>query len=442
MKKTFAIILLAALLAISSCGDDGVLPTPPSDAESETASDMSVAASENEPSDEESPAESSVEEDSSFEDESSIEDESSVEEESSVEDESSVEEESSTEESDIPEDPGNDLFDYGIPQKYIDGYIYYVDANYRYIGRVKSDGTDKTRYSKELKINFIKFWQDKIVFISGADSKVYTMNHDGSDIKCISGDIKANTCYCYPDIKYKDKIVFGTFDEEPRYGEYYIVNPDGSELQTIDYYDFVLFDEEWSYGGYEAFLDKRLYRHRHGNEEEKQYLTDFNILSFKKVDDVIYCIPHDAIHPIVTGLWRVNTDGSELKQLCDDIIWSYSIVDDYIYYSTQTHLGNYDYDFGAIYRMKTDGTEREQLTDENTRLWFIKNETVFFFQNDSDSLCIMDTDGGNKRVIWVSGYYLSGGNTERYIFFLNSKSDKLYIFDFETREFSFFSKIE
>ncbi len=451
MKRSLAAILLAALLALASCGDASSTLSGDNDrshaGQSENTSSAAEGSySESAPSPDESEEESLPEESSTSEVSAPVEESSTPE-----ESDAPVEESSMPEESDAPEDPGSDLFDYGTPYEYVDGYIYYYDSNYYLRGRVRPDGTDKTRYDKELKIGFPDFLDDRLVFISHANSKVYSMNYDGSNIKCLSGDIKADSVSCYPYIKYKDKLVFSIFDDDPRYGEYYIANPDGSDIQPIEYkdIDFDFWDKEWSYR-HETFLDKRLYRFR--TEEyrknldltdlEKEYLTDFNILNFKMVDNVIYCIPHDELHPDVTGLWRVNTDGSDLKQLCDDIIYAYEIVDDYIYYSTLIYLGNHDYDYGAIYRMKTDGSEREQLTDVNTEIRSVKEGIIFFYENNSDNFCIMDINGNNKRVLRYGerGIYF-WREINRYLFF-RSSDDKLYVLDLETREFTFFSVIK
>lgn len=462
MKKAIVTILFAALLVLSACGDSNTTSivsnsyeTSESVSINESSSDEISSSNESSTSEESGTSEGSISDNSDESEETS--DESSTQEESSESSEQSGEnseaEESSTpKESQLEEILGDPLFDYGIPARYLDGYIYYMDEETGYtIGRVKPDGSDKTRYDKSLcmRPGYINILNNKFYFTTYAIEpgiKLYSMNVDGSDLKCLSGEYIADTFTCYPDIKLKDKIVFGDYN----YDKFYIANLDGSDIQPIDYNDIPFNwddDSEWIYD-YDVFLDHRLYKYRNDNKAEKVYLTDFNIWSYKRDGDKLYIMPDPDMSPDVHGIWRVNDDGSELEQLCDDIVrLSYIIQDGYIYYSTLIPLGNYNFDHGAVYRMKTDGSEKQKLSDENTELGYMINDLVVMVQHTSEKqekLLILDKNDEIHVICETNTVPYPLCHIENLVYYKVDAPEgyMVYSLDLETLEFKFFSKIK
>ena len=166
-----------------------------------------------------------------------------------------------------------------------------------------------------------------------------------------------------------------------------------------------------------------------------------------KIDDVFYFMPDADLSPDLHGVWRVNDDGSELEQLCDDIVRSYSIIDDYIYYDTLTYLGDHDFAFDAIYRMKTDGSDKQKLASGSTYIRFFLNGYIFAIQYEENNLVVIDPEGNNHVVLddasklpFLTYPFIA---EDRYYFTLKTDNgNSLYLLDFETCEFTFFARIK
>lgn len=379
MKKTLAIILLALMLALSSCGSDGVLSTSPSDTESSTVSDISVAASENELSDEESPAESSTEDESSAEDESSVENESSGEESSAAPEESNPK-------------LVTDLFDGGYPISQIDGYLYYVDADGMLSGRVRPNGSDRIVFENQ-HMSYPYVFDDRIIYLDKNDHKVYSMNNDGTEAKCLC-DHETSVIYCYPFTYPKDKIYL--CDDESTYS----IDINGSE-PVIDrlYYNngipseddpYVQFDSEYRYTNGDLH-DFRLYKWPRNvyTGNSKIYLTDFPTYYFVVTDDKIFYNSREE-----EGLFSMNTDGSDKKKICDDMpSFRFFVENNVIYYIYAK----------SVYRINTDGSDRQKLCDNASEIAGIEEDHVLFYYNLS--LSSIRTDGTDEQDLYKRKYY-------------------------------------
>ena len=463
-------MLFAALLVLFACGDSNTASTVSNSSENsesvsinESSYDEISSPNESSTSEESGTSESSISDNSDESEETS--DESSTQEESSdVSSESSEQsgenseaEESSTPEESQPEELlGDPLFDYGVPARYLDGYIYYMDEESGYtIGRVKPDGSDKTRYDKSLCMEpgYIHVLGDRLYYRSypiALGNKLFSLSIDGSDFKCVSGDYEVNLCWGYPTIKPQDKLIFGN---DPYYyepdGTYYILSEDGT-IQPIDYDDIPFTREadnsEWIYD-YDVFLDHRLYKYRKDNKDEKIYLTDFNIWSYKRDGDKLYIMPDPDMSPDVHGIWSVNDDGTDLKQLCDDVTMLYYIIHgNYIYYSTLIPLGNHNFDHGAVYRMKTDGSEKQKISDENTELEYMINDLVVMVQHTSEKqekLLILDKNDEIHVICETNTVPYPLCHIEKLVYYKvdTPEGHMVYSLDLETFKFEFFAKI-
>ncbi len=384
MKRSLAAILLAALLALASCGGDGALPTTPGDTESETANTSAIA-SENEPSDEESPAESSIE------------------------DESPVEESSAAPEESNPK-LVTDLFDGGIPLIKVGERIFYT-KNKMLAGSVELDGSGRILYPYD-GLDCIGVTDRRIFCIDTKNGdKLCAMNYDGSGLTIVY-DKACERCW-YHTYYDKDRIDFRVLDKVvgiEAFFSYYTVSSDG-DLLTDAVMNRTLQEDGWIYTNYyhNEYETTPLIKHR-PDGSEAQYLTDFaveRILSNDSKDVFDGWVYYILNGP---GIYRIRTDGTDNQKVCDDRIFgetSYYIDGDYIYYQNaadpiETNDPNSGYQPCCLYSVKVDGSEKTKLLSENVNILFSKNGTVYYQLAGRDvtqTIFAINHDGTNKRAI-------------------------------------------
>ena len=159
-----------------------------------------------------------------------------------------------------------------------------------------------------------------------------------------------------------------------------------------------------------------------------------------KIDDVFYFMPDADLSPNLHGIWRVNDDGTDLKQLCDDISEHYYIFGDYIYYNT---IG-YDVDFGDVYRIKLDGSGKQKLASDDTTVHDVVGDNIIMVQlinSTKFKYYVLDANGV-EHVLFNTAQRFSGNlKLENYAYYISGDRKKLYRLDYETFEFEFFARI-
>ena len=160
-----------------------------------------------------------------------------------------------------------------------------------------------------------------------------------------------------------------------------------------------------------------------------------------KIDDVFYFMPDADLSPNLHGIWRVNDDGTDLKQLCDDISEHYYIFGDYIYYNT---IG-YDVDFGDVYRIKLDGSGKQKLASDDTTVHDVVGDNIIMVQliNSTKFKYYVLNANGVEHVLFNTAQRFSGNfKLENHAYYISGDRKKLYRLDYETFEFEFFARIK
>ena len=128
-----------------------------------------------------------------------------------------------------------------------------------------------------------------------------------------------------------------------------------------------------------------------------------------------------------SGIFSMNTDGSDLIKICDDKAYQLNVIGDYIYYI------NYG-DNLKIYRIKTDGSDRNVVSDEYTNCLSAFNNKIYCAQ--SGGIYSMNTDG-SQRVLLHEGspllfnfnvvnekiFYIENGYASRDIYCMDTEGN-------------------
>ncbi|TYQ15321.1 UNVERIFIED_CONTAM: uncharacterized protein DUF5050 [Acetivibrio alkalicellulosi] len=94
------------------------------------------------------------------------------------------------------------------------------------------------------------------------------------------------------------------------------------------------------------------------------------------------------------GIYKMITDGSNEEKLTDDSARDMNIVDGWAYYSN----GN---DNLSIYKIRTDGSDRTKLNDDISRAINVVNDKIYYARYvDEPGLYRIDIDGENKIQIY------------------------------------------
>jgi hypothetical protein len=111
-----------------------------------------------------------------------------------------------------------------------------------------------------------------------------------------------------------------------------------------------------------------------------------------------------------SGIYSMNTDGSDRYKLNDDVALYINVVGDRIYYSNSGD--------GNFYSINTDGTDKQKLSSERASYVNVVGDRIYY-SGDGGSLYCMNTDGTNERKLHDRGdninvvddkiYYTSDG---------------------------------
>jgi hypothetical protein len=130
------------------------------------------------------------------------------------------------------------------------------------------------------------------------------------------------------------------------------------------------------------------------------------------VDNYIYY----ATNGIQDGIAKLTLDGSDEKIITASEIQDFEVIDGKIYFSNK---------MGAMYKMNTNGTELTKIELDYTMKEFqIKDDYIYYFNEDSKNLCRVKDDGTDSSV--VSEYVNSST--------FNITKNKIYFFDKEAKK--------
>lgn len=119
-------------------------------------------------------------------------------------------------------------------------------------------------------------------------------------------------------------------------------------------------------------------------------------------------------------LSRINSDGSSVKKLTDDIPLYINVLSGWVYYCNAT-------DNSYIYKVRTDGTERTKLNSDASEFINVVNGWIYYINNsDGRKIYKMDTDGDFNTIVCedmssqINVYY-------GYVYYTNGKDGgKIY----------------
>lgn len=142
-------------------------------------------------------------------------------------------------------------------------------------------------------------------------------------------------------------------------------------------------------------------------------ITASEIADFEVIDGKIYFSNKMGI------MYKMNTNGSELTKIeLDNIIKEFQIKDDYIYYFNE--------DSKNLCRVKDDGSGAEVVSEYvNSATFNIAKNKIFFFDKENKKIASVDMNGGNyKEIVGIST-----NNTK-----INVIDDVIYYLDASTNE--------
>jgi len=92
-------------------------------------------------------------------------------------------------------------------------------------------------------------------------------------------------------------------------------------------------------------------------------------------------------------LYKIRTDGTDLRKLSDDSCFYINVVGDWVYYSN----GN---DYNKLYKIRTDGTGEQKLSDDDCEFINVVGDWVYYSnRGDNDKIYKIRTDGTGRRKI-------------------------------------------
>lgn len=115
---------------------------------------------------------------------------------------------------------------------------------------------------------------------------------------------------------------------------------------------------------------------------------------------------------VLCNLYKINTDGTENTKLNDDIVSSFAISGDWIYYCTKKSNDEMNeleskstpdelktIIIGGVYKMKTDGSEKTKLADIDFTSGVIEVSNDWIYYTNSNGIYKMMTDGTENTKI-------------------------------------------
>lgn len=149
-----------------------------------------------------------------------------------------------------------------------------------------------------------------------------------------------------------------------------------------------------------------------GNELKTIKTVKTSISKIYVADNYIYY----ATNETQDGIAKLTLDGTQETIITASEIQDFEVIDGKIYFTNK---------MGNMYKMNTNGGELSKIeTDYSIKEFQIKDEYIYYFNEDSQNLCRIKDDGSDSSV--VSEYVNSAT--------FNITDDKIYFFDKDAKK--------
>ena len=316
-------------------------------------------------------------------------------------------------------------------------WVYYIaateDGNNPAIYRAKEDGSEKKLlYEEDGNILGLNAYGDYLYFILINDEQVTsnttlseeesldTLNNqicrmklDGSDFEVINSNEFHNNCYEIYVVD--DKVYYIGLDTN-----IYYMDLDGKNKTKLnnDKSGFLGITDDYIILNVNKSDDEKSEDKNEVANNEVAENADTNTIAEESTDNL-----NDSESIFETKI--MNRDGSNLKSLTGERLYSINILGNYIYYVDQNK---------KIYKVKIDGTDNTLISDKVTAYNMCVSDKYIFYMNytdeDKDEVAIyrLDLDGKNETKIYDLDSYSSFLNlVDGKIIFMDSDDKKLSI---------------
>ena len=316
-------------------------------------------------------------------------------------------------------------------------WIYYIaateDGNNPAIYKSKEDGSEKKLlYEEEGNILGLNAYGDYLYFILINDEQVKsnttlsdeesldTLNNqicrmklDGSDFEVINSNEFHNNCYEIYVVD--DKVYYIGLDTN-----IYYMDLDGKNKTKLnnDKSGFLGITDDYIILNVNKSDDEKSEDKNEVANNEVAENTDTNTITEESTDNI-----SDSESIFETKIMK--RDGSNLKSLTGERLYSINILGNYIYYVDQDK---------KIYKVKIDGTDKTLISDKVTAYNMCVSDKYIFYMSytdeDKDEVAIyrLDLDGKNETKIYDLDSYSSFLNlVDGKIVFMDSDDKKLSI---------------
>lgn len=233
----------------------------------------------------------------------------------------------------------------------------------------------------------VAYYGDWIYFINSADSNLYRIKKDGTDLTKMGEGMSAS-CLCVSEdsIYIYEKAI-------------YKMDLDGSEKNLIYNNSIDCFEVEGDWIYYCNTDDKGIYKMK-TDGSDNTFLYSDRTYRINVANGWIYYISHqDGM------LYRLRTDGSLREIVCAETIYQFIVSGDWIYYTCPLQ---------GLYKVKIDGQDKTLFIDE-----FIE----YAFNMDNDWVYYGDLDGLNK--ISINGYERTKLSSDKSVIAIGLAHDKI-----------------
>ncbi|MDQ6419088.1 DUF5050 domain-containing protein [Paenibacillus sp. LHD-117] len=263
-------------------------------------------------------------------------------------------------------------------------YIFFSNlADNGFLYRMKLDGTEKVKLSKDIKSSDIHVMDDWVYYRSTVPDGLFKIRFDGTQKHLIKPGMFFNLNFekdwiYYLDMTYQvHKMRWDGSDEQ--------LVSDAEELLSLSVQNGLLvYDSLMDIGTFSVTLDKL----------ETRKVTD-EIQVFGLSDGWIYYRNGSD----EDKMYRVHTDGTDNQKISDDIPnLLCNVSGGWVYYGLREDPG--------FFKVKIDGTEKVKLSDDRPYYLHVLGDMILYkdlnLTEDTDSeenLILMKTDGSGRKQI-------------------------------------------
>ena len=129
-------------------------------------------------------------------------------------------------------------------------------------------------------------------------------------------------------------------------------------------------------------------------------------------------------------IWKISLDGKNKKKICDDKAGNLIVYKNKIFYRFSE-----DHDWGKLIKMNLDSSDATILAPK-VKNFCIKNDTIYYSDiENGHSLCSMNIDGENKKILQQSYTDFINIYDENYLIYSDhNQEDKMFCYNVNTKE--------